>query len=48
MWVVLEGRVFCCGGDNIATAYILARDGAVEKKANMSEARKCHGLSIVE
>ena len=38
-WVVLEGRVFCCGGVGRATACMLARDGAVEKTADMIERR---------
>lgn len=50
-WVVLEdGRVFCCGGGKSyagcgeATAYIVARDGAVEQKTCMSEGRFGHGI----
>lgn len=41
-WVVLDdGRIFCCG---YATAYIITRDGSVEQKDNMIEARYSHGL----
>ena len=47
-WVFLEdGRVFCCGGGgwfNASKTYILARDGAVEKRAKMNGARGCHGV----
>ena len=46
-WVMMEELVFCCGGgvdEAIATAYMLARDGAVEQKANMRERWARHGL----
>lgn len=44
-WVILrDGSVLCCGGLGTAAAYILARDGSVEQKANMTTKRWRHGL----
>ena len=46
--MVLKERVFCCGGrPRLATAYMIARDGEWEQKANMNEGRGYHGLLII-